>query len=167
MHQYDDTRYKTGSLQVDRRALAIFEDASKLVGLDEPKKEVIQLLAEDGEPTKQQPPKVVAIVGSGGLGKTTLAYRVYQELKRGFDCSVFLSVSQNPDIIRVLSNILSLLNQDNSAAIIADLPQLITKIRDFLKKKRYCFRSFKLLPREDSIVGFAKKINHMKTQTHK
>ncbi|KQJ85964.2 disease resistance protein RPH8A [Brachypodium distachyon] len=127
--------------KVDRRALAIFEDASKLVGVDGPKKEVIQLLSGDGEPTQQQqqPPQVVAIVGAGGLGKTTVANRVYQELKRRFDFHAFLSVSQNPDIVRVMSKIFSQLNKKYSAAGTEDLLQLITKIRDFLAdgNKRY------------------------------
>ncbi|KQJ85952.1 putative disease resistance RPP13-like protein 3 [Brachypodium distachyon] len=124
--------------QVDPRALAIFEDASKLVGVEEPKEEVIQLLADEGESTQQQQPlKVVAIVGSGGLGKTTLANRVYQELKRGFDCHAFLSVSQNPDMVSVMSNILSQLDKKYSATAKEHLPQLITKVGEFLADKRY------------------------------
>ncbi|XP_024311095.1 putative disease resistance protein At1g59780 isoform X2 [Brachypodium distachyon] len=123
--------------KIDRRALVIFEDASKLVGVDGPKEEVIQLLADDGESTdstqqqQQQPTKVVAIVGPGGLGKTTLANRVYEEIKEDFDCRAFLSVSQNPDIVRVMSKIFSQLT-GYSADANEDLPQLITKIRDFL-----------------------------------
>ncbi|PNT62390.1 putative disease resistance protein At1g59780 isoform X3 [Brachypodium distachyon] len=130
--------------KIDRRALVIFEDASKLVGVDGPKEEVIQLLADDGESTdstqqqQQQPTKVVAIVGPGGLGKTTLANRVYEEIKEDFDCRAFLSVSQNPDIVRVMSKIFSQLT-GYSADANEDLPQLITKIRDFLTdgNKRY------------------------------
>lgn len=109
---------------------------------------MIQLLADDGE-SKKQPPKVVAIVGSGGLGKTTLANKVYQELKRGFDCDAFFSVSQNPDIVSVMSKIFSQLNKNYSAAAKEDLPTLITKVRDFLtdRNKRYCFGSF--------LIGFS------------
>ncbi|KAI4981928.1 hypothetical protein ZWY2020_022420 [Hordeum vulgare] len=60
---------KPSNAMVDPRALAIFKDVSKLVGIDGPKDELIQLLSE---PTQQQS-RVVSIHGFGGLGKTTLA----------------------------------------------------------------------------------------------
>jgi disease resistance protein RPM1 len=47
---------------------------------------------------------LVAIVGFGGLGKTTIANQVYQELKGQFKYRAFLSVARNPDIKRVMSN---------------------------------------------------------------
>ncbi|VAI63648.1 unnamed protein product [Triticum turgidum subsp. durum] len=57
------------SATVDPRALVIFEHASKLVGIDEPKAELIKLLIDDGFGSTQQQPKIVSIVGSGGMGK--------------------------------------------------------------------------------------------------
>ncbi|VAI63754.1 unnamed protein product [Triticum turgidum subsp. durum] len=72
---------------VDPRALAIFERASKLVGIDEPKSELMELLTEeDGRASTEQQLKMVSIVGSGGMGKTTLANQVYQEIKEKFKC---------------------------------------------------------------------------------
>ncbi|KAM3206229.1 hypothetical protein ACQJBY_061727 [Aegilops geniculata] len=120
--------------KVDPRALAIFKDMSKLVDVDGHKKELIQLLT-DCESTQQQP-NIVAVVGLEGLGKTTLANQVYQKLKGQFECHVFVSVSQNPDIIKVICAIYSQLNEKYSPGM-EDLPQLITMILDFLKNKRY------------------------------
>jgi len=74
---------------VDPRALTIFEDASKLVGIDEPKTELIKLLAIDEKCALSEKTKVVSIIGSGGLGKTTLASQIYKELKGQIDCGVF------------------------------------------------------------------------------
>jgi disease resistance protein RPM1 len=132
-----ETVTNTSKVTVDPRALAIFEDASKLVGLDQPKQEVISFLKEDGGISSQQP-KIVSIVGIGGLGKTTLANRVYEELKYEFECRAFLSVSRNPDMFKILRTILS---------EVTDLPyfeteagsiqQLIKKISEFLQVKRY------------------------------
>lgn len=138
-----NARYRSGETgasdtnsvhKVDLRALAIFEDASKLIGVDEPKREIIQLLG-DSEASKHQP-NVVAIVGSGGLGKTTVANRVYQELKDQFNYHAFLSVSRNPDIASVMSNIYGQLNEHYSPCE-EILQTIITKIRDFLENKRY------------------------------
>lgn len=121
--------------KVDRRALAIFQDASKLVGLDGPKEELIQLLADSKTSTQQQP-NLVAVVGFGGMGKTTLANQVYQELRGQFDCHAFHSVSRNPDIFKVMGIIYNQLNKEYSPGM-EDLPQLITMMLNFLKDKRY------------------------------
>ncbi|VAI63714.1 unnamed protein product [Triticum turgidum subsp. durum] len=103
-------RYKTHGIfsntrnaSVDARALAILEDASKLVGIDEPKSEIIKLLTQGASIDEQ--PKLVSIVGSGGMGKTTLANQVYQEFKEKFKCKAFISVSQNPDLMNIMRTI--------------------------------------------------------------
>jgi disease resistance protein RPM1 len=101
-----------------------------LVGVDGPKEEILQRLA-DG----QQQTKLVAIVGFGGLGKTTIANQVYQELKGQFEYRAFLSVSRNPDIVNVMSNIYGQLNKRYSPCTEV-LQTLIIKIRDFLENKR-------------------------------
>jgi disease resistance protein RPM1 len=144
---------KTINATVDPRALAIFEHASKLVGIEEPKAEIIKLLTqEDGvTSTQRQLPqkrkrktqqhqqiKVVSIVGSGGMGKTTLANQVYQELKGKFECQAFLSVSRNPDMMNIMRTILSeVSNQRYADTEAGSIQQLVSKINDFLADKRY------------------------------
>lgn len=140
-------RYKIGeavsktssSAAVDPRALAIFVDMSKLVGMDGPKQEVIKLFTQ--EPGCESPPrypKVVSIVGLGGLGKTTLANQVYEELKGEFECRAFISFSRSPDMMKILRTILSEVSEkDYASTEAADEQQLIIKIFNFLKDKRY------------------------------
>ncbi|KAM0855311.1 hypothetical protein ACQ4PT_049879 [Festuca glaucescens] len=121
---------------VDPRALAVFEDASKLFGIDEPKAEIVKLLTE-GVSTKNQP-KLVSIVGSGGMGKTTLANQVYQYLKGNFGCRAFLSVSRNPDMMVILRTIFSeVTGKDYATTEAGSIEQLIRKIKVFLADKRY------------------------------
>ncbi|KAF7087330.1 hypothetical protein CFC21_090530 [Triticum aestivum] len=141
-----NARYRTGvavsnskNATVDPRALAIFEHDSKLVGIDEPKVEIIKLLTqEDGRTSAEEPLKVVSIVGSGGTGKTTLAYQVYQDLKGKFDCSAFLSVSRNPDMIHIMRTIHSQVSrQEYSKTEAANVQQVIINISNFLADKRY------------------------------
>ncbi|XP_037451132.1 disease resistance protein Pik-1-like [Triticum dicoccoides] len=129
---------KTSNATVDPRALAIFEHASKLVGIDEPKAELIKLLIDDGFGSTQQQPKIVSIVGSGGMGKTTLANQVYQEIKGQFECQAFLSVSRSPNMMNVLRTILSEVSGQGYSNTEAGSEQiLINKINDFLLDKRY------------------------------
>ncbi|XP_037454785.1 disease resistance protein PIK6-NP-like [Triticum dicoccoides] len=123
----------------DPRALAIFEHASKLIGIDKPKAEVIKLLTGlDGCLSEKQQLKVVTIVGSGGMGKTTLANQVYQELKEKFKCKAFVSVSRNPDMMNILRTILSEVScQPYAHTEAGSLEQVISKISDYLTEKRY------------------------------
>uniref|UniRef100_A0ACD5TTM0 Uncharacterized protein n=1 Tax=Avena sativa TaxID=4498 RepID=A0ACD5TTM0_AVESA len=129
----------TRSATIDNRALAIFEHVSKLVGIDEPKAEIINLLMEKYgcASTQQQEMALVSIVGSAGMGKTTLANQVYQELKGKFECRAFLSVSRNPDVMNILRTILSEVGGIKYADTEAgSIQQLIGKIKDFLVDKR-------------------------------
>ncbi|KAF7092327.1 hypothetical protein CFC21_094822 [Triticum aestivum] len=123
---------------VDTRALVIFEHASKLTGIDEPKAEIIKLLTEHDRCSSTQQVKIVSIVGPGGMGKTTLANQVYQDLKVKFECRAFLSVSQNPDMMNIMRTIRSQVSDQRFADTEeGSLQQLIINITDFLQDKRY------------------------------
>uniref|UniRef100_A0ACD5YY52 Uncharacterized protein n=1 Tax=Avena sativa TaxID=4498 RepID=A0ACD5YY52_AVESA len=138
-YKIDQTSSKTSHTTIDLRSLAMFEHASRLVGIDEPKTELIKLLMEKDEcPSTQQQVKVLSIFGSGGMGKTTLANQVYQELKMQFECRAFISVSRNPDMMTILRTLLNeVSNQGYANTEDGSIQQLIIKITDFLVDKRY------------------------------
>jgi len=117
---------------IDIRAQAIFMGASQLVGIDEQKTELINLLIEDG--SSQHQSKAVSIVGFGGLGKITLANQVYESLKDKFDCKAFVIVSRTPHMLEVLRTILLDISGQEYTG---DMQHLIRKISDFLQDKRY------------------------------
>jgi len=77
------------------RLSAMYKKAVELIGTEEKSNELIDKLMEGDEPSKKQL-KAVSIVGFGGLGKTTLAKVVYDKLKEQFECTAFVSVSENP-----------------------------------------------------------------------
>ncbi|TVU49724.1 hypothetical protein EJB05_01052, partial [Eragrostis curvula] len=122
---------------IDPRLPSLYTEPDGLVGIDQPNDELLRLLME-GEEESMQQPKVVSIVGPGGLGKTTLANEVYRRLEGQFQCRAFVSLSQQPDVKKILRNILSQVSQQEYANMeIWDEEMFINAIREFLKNKRY------------------------------
>ncbi|TVU38992.1 hypothetical protein EJB05_12391 [Eragrostis curvula] len=116
---------------VDPRLPALYREPANLVGIDGPRDELIRWVTDEKEQLK-----VVSIIGSGGSGKTTLANEVYRTVKGQFDCHVFVSVSQRPDMTRLLHSIRLKLGQQGSSYT-CEVKDLIDGIRKFLQHKRY------------------------------
>jgi disease resistance protein RPM1 len=81
--------------------------------------------------------KIVSVVGSGGLGKTTLVKTVYDKIKINFDCTAFVPVGQNSDAKKVFMDILHDLDMWTSDLTELDGRQLIDKLQAILENKRY------------------------------
>jgi disease resistance protein RPM1 len=84
--------------------------------------------------------RIVSIAGFGGLGKTTLAKAVYDEIKGRFGSTAFVSVSRNPNMEKLLKDMLYELHkgrQHPAGASLDDVKQLIDLVREFLKNQRY------------------------------
>uniref|UniRef100_A0A0E0LUK3 NB-ARC domain-containing protein n=1 Tax=Oryza punctata TaxID=4537 RepID=A0A0E0LUK3_ORYPU len=123
---------------IDPRLLSLYKNSSELVGLDGPMEELIRMLAIGGDVSVNEATKIISIFGFGGLGKTTLAKAVYDELKSGFDCMAFVPVGQNPDMKKVLRDILIDLQPTSiNSNMMLDVRQLMDKVQEFLEKKRY------------------------------
>nr|TKW22690.1 hypothetical protein SEVIR_4G244700v2 [Setaria viridis] len=126
----------TPSSCIDPRIAPVYStSASMLIGIDESKEAVIKMLSHDDMKTR-----VVCVFGFGGLGKTTLAKATYDQLKQNYECGAFVSVGQNPDLVKVFKDILCDLDKVNSRDIHstqkgADL--IIRQLLDFLRDKRY------------------------------
>uniref|UniRef100_A0ACD5XLN9 Uncharacterized protein n=1 Tax=Avena sativa TaxID=4498 RepID=A0ACD5XLN9_AVESA len=122
-----------GLVAVDPRVQALYAEANGLVGMDGPKKKLVELLGSEED---VQQLRVIAVVGSGGMGKTTLASKVYAAMKSQFDCRAFVSVSQNPSMVKVLSDIYSGICVEVPSAL-NDECRLIDELREHLQDKRY------------------------------
>ncbi|KAL6847376.1 hypothetical protein ACP4OV_023229 [Aristida adscensionis] len=135
-YKVDDAISRPCRTSIDPRLPAFYTETTRLVGIDGPGDKLIKLLTEGEDRLAKL--NVVSIVGFGGLGKTTIANEVYRKLEGQFEYTAFVSVSQNPDMKKILGNILC---QDSwrqcSGNEAWDEQQLITTIRQFLKDKRY------------------------------
>ncbi|KAJ6800500.1 putative disease resistance protein isoform X3 [Iris pallida] len=81
---------------------------------------------------------VMSIVGIGGLGKTTLARKVYNsvEVKREFGIRVWITVSQDYGLVELLNEILEQVRKDKEKEKLEEV-KVIEKLYDSLKEKRY------------------------------
>nr|UBY07531.1 NBS-LRR disease resistance protein [Dasypyrum villosum] len=119
------------AIEANARRESALQEAAGLVGIDGPREELVSLLMDS-----EKKLKVVSIVGFGGLGKTTLAKQVYDEIGGQFTCTAFFSVSQRPDVKSILSGLqLKIGMGDSSHAY--ELQDIIDRLREHLKHKRY------------------------------
>ncbi|XP_044956471.1 disease resistance protein PIK6-NP-like isoform X2 [Hordeum vulgare subsp. vulgare] len=125
---------------VDPRLMVQFKDHRELVGIEEPRDELIKRLADEDDcvsKAKQQL-KILSIFGFGGLGKTTLAKAVYDKIQAEFECKAFYSVGQNPNLKNVLLGILLRIDKASCHNVtLLDEVLLIEKLRELLTNKRY------------------------------
>ncbi|XBJ21042.1 hypothetical protein VPH35_011763 [Triticum aestivum] len=130
-YKIDECNHNSSFVAIDPRVSAIYVEAAGLVGIDGPRKELVNLLTCTKENLK-----VVSIVGFGGLGKTTLAKQVYDEIRGYFGHTAFVSVSQRPNMIGLLNRIQLKLGMDRSS-LAYEVQDIIDDLREYLTHKRY------------------------------
>jgi len=116
-----------------------------------PTEKIIKMLngGEEDAPVPQL--KLVSIVGFGGLGKTTLARRVYSTFGKHFSYQAFVSVSRNPNLVMILTDIL---NQVGYHGPLSENAQsLIDTISKYLEDERYAILTAKQLIHHADILS--------------
>ncbi|CAL4897529.1 unnamed protein product [Urochloa decumbens] len=154
-------------IPVDPRLDAMYTEGNKIiVGVGEAKEEVITMLTGGDDDQKK---RIVSIAGFGGVGKTTLAKAVYDEIKKDFDCTAFVSVSRNVDTQKLLKDMLYQLDKKNFRDIhskMLDERLLIDEAIEFLNDKRYLIVIDDIWDKKpwDEVIKFALIENNMRSR---
>lgn len=124
----------------DSRLDALFIGEAGVVGIDDSRGKLIAWLVE-GDMSQLM---VIAVVGMGGLGKTTLVKKVFDNhrVREDFDCCIWITVSQSYNREELL---IDMINQYNKAMGYPELKEihkfnlveLIDKLRVCLQYKRF------------------------------
>nr|XP_027083306.1 disease resistance protein RPM1-like isoform X1 [Coffea arabica] len=127
------------SADCDIRDQALLIEEAKLVGIDQPKKELISKILDDHSHLK-----LVSVVGMGGLGKTTLAKKVYDDaaVKKQFQSHAWITVSQNFQFKVIIRNLIQQLYDEIRQPAPPQVDsmdgiRLGEFVKDFLKERRY------------------------------
>ncbi|BAY50428.1 WD-40 repeat-containing protein (plasmid) [Scytonema sp. HK-05] len=82
--------------------------------------------------------RVVALLGMGGMGKTSLATKLVREIEQRFEYVIWRSLYNAPPLFELLGNLIQFF--DNLQVLEADLPtsvdERISRLIDYLQKQR-------------------------------
>jgi disease resistance protein RPM1 len=145
------TATPTHVIAIDPQHLALNEEEDGLVGIEGPKQKIIRMLMDEEEGSRKL--KVISIVGSAGIGKTTLAKQVYLEIKGRFDCSAFVSLSQNPSMNKIFTHILSQVGFKTRRHLHREY-DLIDELKQYLRGMRYAHLCVQMFYFSFSMKGF-------------
>ncbi|KAL8478609.1 hypothetical protein ACS0TY_030478 [Phlomoides rotata] len=114
----------------DKKIPPLRED--NVVGFDEEADTLIRTLTEESEMLK-----VISIIGMSGLGKTTLAWKIYKDkrIQYQFPTVIWVYVSQEFNMKEVFLTILKKSNQKDRSGFTEY--QLAQEVRSFLEKQKF------------------------------
>ncbi|XP_057478397.1 disease resistance protein RPM1-like [Actinidia eriantha] len=139
IHRRQEQASRPTVVWYDSRGDALLLEEAELVGIEKPKLELTQLLLEENCRLK-----VVSIAGMGGLGKTTLTKKVYDNpiVKKHFQNHAWITVSESFKIEKLLQSMIEQLFEEVKQPIPQGVENMDTNslkgiINAFLQQKRY------------------------------
>lgn len=128
----------------DPRVASLFIEEAEVVGVESARDELIRWLVQGAGASSSSKRAVISVVGMGGLGKTTLAKKVYdnQVVMQHFDCFAWITVPQfykMEDVLRMMIKQFYKASKEYTPEGVDTMDQesLIRKSREYLQQKRY------------------------------
>ncbi|XP_062174614.1 putative disease resistance RPP13-like protein 1 [Alnus glutinosa] len=128
-------RVGVGGKLSERLPTTSLVEESDICGRNGEKEEIINLLLADDARGNEM--GVIAIVGMGGIGKTTLAQSVYNndKVKEHFNIDAWVCVSEEFDVFKITKTIIEVVTL--SSCHLTDLNQLQFRLKECLTGKKF------------------------------
>jgi len=126
---------RVGGKSFERLPTTSLVEESDICGRNDEKEAIIKMLLSDDVSSNEM--CVIAIVGMGGIGKTTLAQSVYNndKVKEHFNIDAWICVSEEFDVFKVTKTILEAITL--STCYVTDLNQLQLRLKECLTGNKF------------------------------
>ncbi|XP_028214070.1 disease resistance protein RPM1-like isoform X2 [Glycine soja] len=124
----------------------LFIEEDEVVGLDGPRGILKNWLTKGREKRT-----VISVVGIAGVGKTTLAKQVYDQVRNNFECHALITVSQSfsaEGLLRHMLNELCKEKKEDPPKDVSTIELLTEEVRNRLRNKRSCLLYFGMYPED-------------------
>nr|XP_023890802.1 putative disease resistance protein RGA3 [Quercus suber] len=137
MYRFDLTRHS--HVEVERPTTTSFVDVSDIIGRDNYRNELLSNLLGVGT-QEERNPRVISLVGMGGIGKSTLAQLAYNhsKIQAHFEVKIWICVSDPFDQCKVAKAIIQEVDpKHESLNKVTEFQTLLREINDLIGEKKF------------------------------
>ncbi|KAK3010253.1 hypothetical protein RJ639_011584 [Escallonia herrerae] len=114
---------------------SLVDEYSGFYGREKDKQAILAQMCLGSESSSNRRFRVIPIVGMGGIGKTTLAQQIYNEVKNSFDLKAWICVSDEFDELAITERIYKQISSESCE--FKDLEKVQVKLREIISKKKF------------------------------